>query len=134
MRRILHDAGMEGQELIPIEFVPDSSDPREMEIAKIANQEIHQAALQAIRWLLTYLAKYRRPAIAIDALAFATGLMILNPGASETAIADKHQVSRQAFSKLVTKISKELHLTPSRGMKSLKARESYRKCQLKGKT
>jgi hypothetical protein len=134
MQNELHEVAWESghrvpTQLIPIECVPENVSNEELDNEE-ARKKYHDDVLEAVRWIITYLSKYRRPAIALDALTFATGLMILEPGRSETSIAEKHGISRQAFSKLVTKISKQLNLTPSRGMKSRQAREAYRVCQI----
>ncbi len=66
------------------------------------------------------------PLLAFDAACFASGLMDIE-GLSETALAKRHGVTRAAFSRLVVQWSQTFALPPSRGMRSKRARQSYRK-------
>ncbi len=69
------------------------------------------------------------PLLAFDAACFASGLMGIE-GLSETALAKRHGVTRAAFSRLVVQWSQTFALPPSRGMRSKRARLSYRKSRL----
>lgn len=69
------------------------------------------------------------PLLAFDAACFASGLMDIE-GLSETALAKRHGVTRAAFSRLVVQWSQTFALPPSRGMRSKRARQSYRKSRL----
>jgi len=69
------------------------------------------------------------PLLAFDAACFASGLMDIE-GLSETALAKRHGVTRAAFSRLVVQWSLTFALPPSRGMRSKRARQSYRKSRL----
>jgi len=69
------------------------------------------------------------PLLAFDAACFASGLMGIE-GLSETALAKRHGVTRAAFSRLVVQWSQTFGLPPSRGMRSKRARQSYRKSRL----
>ena len=69
------------------------------------------------------------PLLAFDAACFASGLMDIE-GLSETALAKRHGVTRAAFSRLVVQWSQTFGLPPSRGMRSKRARQSYRKSRL----
>lgn len=69
------------------------------------------------------------PLMAFDAACFASGLMDIE-GLSESDLAKRHRVSRAGFSKLVVQWSETFGLPPSRGMRSTKARRSYRKARL----
>ena len=69
------------------------------------------------------------PLLAFDAACYASGLMDVE-GLSETALAKRHGVTRAAFSKLVVQWSQTFGLSPSRGMRSKRARRSYRKARL----
>jgi hypothetical protein len=51
-------------------------------------------------------------------------------GLSETALAKRHGVTRAAFSRLVVQWSQTFALPPSRGMRSKRARQSYRTSRL----
>jgi hypothetical protein len=69
------------------------------------------------------------PLLAFDAACFASGLMEVE-GLSEAALAQRHGVTRAAFSKLVIQWSETFGLPPSRGMRSKRARHAYRKARL----
>jgi hypothetical protein len=69
------------------------------------------------------------PLLAFDAACFASGLMDVE-GRSETELARRHGVTRAAFSKLVVQWTETFDLPPSRGMRSKKARRSYRNARL----
>ena len=89
--------------------------------------------LEAGDILATFCARIRshpNPLLAFDAACFASGLMDIE-GLSETALAKRHGVTRAAFSRLVVQWSQTFALPPSRGMRSKRARQSYRKSRLK---
>lgn len=69
------------------------------------------------------------PLLVFDAACYASGLMGIE-GLSEKALAARHGVTRAAFSKLVVQWSETFGLPPSRGMRSKRARNSYRKARL----
>ncbi len=69
------------------------------------------------------------PLLAFDAACFASGLMDIE-GLSESALAKRHGVTRAAFSKLVIQWADLFALTPSRGMRSKRARRAYRHARL----
>ena len=66
-----------------------------------------------------------RRALNADCLAFVSGLAV-RMGESGTSLAKRHGISRQAFHKRCNELMKELGLPPSRAMKSVRARKSYR--------
>jgi hypothetical protein len=67
--------------------------------------------------------------LAFDAACFATGLMDVE-GLSQTDLAARHGVTRAAFSKLAVQWCDTFGLNPSRGMRSKRARQSYRAARL----
>jgi hypothetical protein len=69
------------------------------------------------------------PLLAFDAACFASGLMDVE-GLSESALAERHGVTRAAFSKLVVQWADLFGLQPSRGMRSKRARRAYRRARL----
>jgi hypothetical protein len=94
--------------------------------------EMHGATVQAADILASFCARIRahpNPLLAFDAACYASGLMGIE-GLSETALAARHGVTRAAFSKLVIQWSQTFGLPPSRGMRSKRARHSYRKARL----
>ena len=67
--------------------------------------------------------------LALDCLALVSGVGFM--GDSMTAIAKRHKVTRAAVSKRCIHLTEQLDLLPSRSMKSLTARTSYRTAQTK---
>ncbi|GAA5146320.1 hypothetical protein GCM10023213_39160 [Prosthecobacter algae] len=66
--------------------------------------------------------------LSLDCLALVTGLAY--DGDSMTEIAKRHNVTRAAVSKRCVELTQSLNLKPSRAMRSLLARESYRKARI----
>ncbi len=66
--------------------------------------------------------------LSLDCLALVTGLAY--EGDSMTEIARRHDVTRAAVSKRCVELTQSLNLKPSRAMRSLLARQSYRKARL----
>jgi hypothetical protein len=67
----------------------------------------------------------RRRALNADCLSFVSGLSV-RMGESGTSLARRHGITRQAFHKRCSELMEELGLPPSRAMKSLSARASFR--------
>ncbi len=66
--------------------------------------------------------------LSLECLALVTGLAYC--GDSMTDIAKRHGVTRAAVSKRCVELTRALNLKPSRAMRSLKARQSYRRARL----
>ncbi len=66
--------------------------------------------------------------LSLECLALVTGLAY--DGDSMTDIARRHHVTRAAVSKRCVELTQALNLKPSRAMRSLKARQSYRTARL----
>jgi hypothetical protein len=91
---------------------------------------------EAITRFALAIMQHKNPQLTVTAFAFAAGLYVLQ-GKSVTELAKELGVTKQALSKRIVLITQELGLPPSRGMKSVEARESYRKAHtkpMKGKT
>jgi hypothetical protein len=82
--------------------------------------------------ILTEIHAHPNPRLYIDCLNFAFGLC-LRQGMSQTSIAEEHGVTRANVSKVTVQICEQYGVPPSRGMKPVSARESYRERQI-GKT
>ena len=67
--------------------------------------------------------------LSLECLALVTGLAYC--GDSMTEIAKRHGVTRAAVSKRCVELTRALNLQPSRAMRSLPARQSYRRARLK---
>lgn len=83
----------------------------------------------AMRLLISDLLADNNPALGLDCLALVSGIGFL--GESMTSLAKRHCVTRAAVSKRCVQITQLLRMSPSRAMRSLTARESYRKAQKK---
>ena len=80
-----------------------------------------------LRRLIAELLADHNPSLAIECLALVSGLGYM--GESMTGIAKRHKVTRAAVSKRCIRLTEQLDLLPSRAMKSLTARQSYRTAQ-----
>ena len=111
----------------------EENDEREFAEAHFPKVDLaNSPATQAGDILSAFCARIRscpNPLLAFDAACFASGLMDLE-GLSETDLAKRHRVTRSAFSRLVVQWSKTFALQPSRGMRSKRARQSYRHARL----
>ena len=90
------------------------------------------SATTAADILASFCARIRshpNPLLAFDAACYASGLMDVE-GLSETALAKRHGVTRAGFSKLVIQWADLFGLSPSRGMRSKRARRAYRHARL----
>lgn len=67
--------------------------------------------------------------LSLECLALVTGLVYC--GDSMTEIAKRHGVTRAAVSKRCVELTRALNLQPSRAMRSLPARQSYRRARLR---
>jgi hypothetical protein len=67
--------------------------------------------------------------LSLECLALVTGLSYC--GDSMTEIAKRHGVTRAAVSKRCVELTRALNLKPSRAMRSIPARQSYRRARLK---
>lgn len=87
-------------------------------------EDIHDV----LRRLIGELADQNNSRLSLDCLALVTGLSY--QGLSMTEIAARHGVTRAAVSKRCVELTMALRLKPSRAMRSLLARSSYRKARL----
>ena len=83
-----------------------------------------------VRRLIAEVLVQNNARLSLECLALACGLTMLQ-GESMTSIAKRHGVTRAAVSKRCVDITQKLNLPPSRSMRSIKAREEYRKVQIK---
>lgn len=81
-----------------------------------------------LRRLVGELTAQSNARLSLECLALVTGLVY--EGDSMTAIAKRHGVTRAAVSKRCVELTQALHLKPSRAMRSLTARQSYRQARL----
>ncbi len=81
-----------------------------------------------LRRLVGELISQNNARLSLECLALVTGLSY--EGDSMTEIARRHHVTRAAVSKRCVELTQALNLKPSRAMRSLKARQSYRSARL----
>ena len=81
-----------------------------------------------LRRLVGELISQSNARLSLECLALVTGLSY--EGDSMTEIARRHRVTRAAVSKRCVELTQALNLKPSRAMRSLKARQSYRSARL----
>jgi hypothetical protein len=67
--------------------------------------------------------------LSLECLALVTGLAYC--GDSMTDIAKRHGVTRAAVSKRCVELTRALNLKPSRAMRSVEARQSYRQARMR---
>lgn len=92
--------------------------------------EIHnEHTWDAVRRILGEILSQKNRSLTVECLALAAGLSYT--GDSMTDIAKRHYVTRAAVSKRCIELTEKLKLPPSRAMKSLTARQSYKHAQLK---
>jgi hypothetical protein len=115
-------------EASPVESAVAALDPAERDPDEL--QALAQrVAADALASFAARIRAHPNPLMALDALCYASGLMDVE-GLSETTLAARHGVSRAAFSKLVVQMSDTFGLSPSRGMRSLRARTAHREARL----
>ncbi len=104
-------------------FPHPTSDPLEAERSRAAVEEPSRVA-DALAAFCARVRSHPNPLLALDTLCFATGLMGLE-GLSQTELAERHKVTRGAFSRQVVGWIDLFDLTPPRGCRSLRARRAY---------
>lgn len=87
-----------------------------------------EAVWDAVRRILGELLSQPNRSLAVECLAMTSGLSYL--GDSMVDVAHRHGVTRAAVSKRCVEMTDKLGLPPSRAMRSLAARQSYRQTQL----
>ncbi|MBN8457377.1 MAG: hypothetical protein J0M04_06000 [Verrucomicrobia bacterium] len=87
-------------------------------------------ATRILRHLVADIVAEDNTRLTIECLAIALGLRVY-AGDSMTEIANRHGITRAAVSKRCVDITNRLNLQPSRAMRSKRARQTYRKAQLK---
>jgi hypothetical protein len=83
---------------------------------------------EALRRLVGEMLMQSNASLSLDCLALVTGLAY--EGDTMTEIAKRHDVTRAAVSKRCVELTQSLNLKPSRAMRSLLARDSYRKARM----
>lgn len=107
------------QEVDQIEFLKQRI---ESEVERRCAEKVQKAMVR----LLAQIVESSNYRLKIDVSIMACGFPFYE-GMSFTEMGKKHNISKQAFSKHVLKFQDELGLPPTRGQKSKRARESYRK-------
>ena len=126
-RRVAHSTRPATSSIVS--YTDDSAEPSSAFLPPSSVSETSSTAADAFASFVARARSHPNPLLLFDAICFASGLMEVE-GLSETALAKRHGVTRAAFSKLVVQWSQTFALTPSRGMRSKRARQSYRKSRL----
>lgn len=87
-----------------------------------------EAARDLLRVFVGELISRDNRGLSVECMALVTGLSYT--GDSMTTIARRHNVTRAAVSKRCVEFTQALRLAPCRAMRSLKARESYRRSRI----
>lgn len=88
-----------------------------------------EAARDMLRVFVGELMSRDNMRLSVECLALVTGLCYT--GESMTTIARRHSVTRAAVSKRCVEFTQALRLAPCRAMRTLKARQSYRRSRIK---
>ena len=88
-----------------------------------------EALWDALRRLIGEILTLPNRSLTVECLAVVSGLSYA--GDSMTDIAKRHSVTRAAVSKRCVELTEKLSLMPSRAMRTLTARKSYRVAQLR---
>ena len=95
-------------------------------IRELSNDAATERAADAVARVICLIADFRDPKLAVAALAHSAGLNSFS-GTSGADIARAHGVTKQAFSQIALGLQRALGLPPSRGQRTMKARESMAK-------
>ena len=87
-----------------------------------------EASWDTARHVLGEVLNHSNARLTAECIALASGLAY--SGASETEIAKRHGITRSAVSKRCVELTEALNLRPSRAMRSLTARKSYRSARI----
>ena len=90
-----------------------------------------EALWDIVRRLIGEILGMQNRSLTVECLAIVSGLSYYGDSMSE--IATRHGVTRAAVSKRCVELSERLSLPPSRAMRSLTARKSYRTAQLRAR-
>ena len=95
-------------------------------IRDLSADAANEKAADAVARVICLIADARDPKLAVAALAHSAGLNSFS-GKSGADIARAHGVTKQAFSQIALGLQRALGLPPSRGQRTMKARESMAK-------
>ena len=114
-------------ELAACAVLPEEVDHRDEDAEADDYPQIADSAAvhDLLRLLIGELLGQDNARLSVECLALVTGLAY--DGDSMTDIAKRHSITRAAVSKRCVEFTHALRLDPCRAMRSLKARESYRK-------
>ena len=118
------DEFVEADEPVIEAALPDVAAPHPSHPQAADDEFLHDL----LRRLVGELISQNNARLSLECLALVTGLSY--EGDSMTEIARRHHVTRAAVSKRCVELTQALNLKPSRAMRSLKARQSYRSARL----
>jgi len=85
-------------------------------------------AWAVVRRVVGEILEHGNPRLTVECIALVSGMAYC--GASMTDIARRHGVTRAAVSKRCVELTEQLDLRPSRAMRSLTARQGYRRARI----
>lgn len=119
---------VENGEVVPV-VDPTYEEQLPSEVLEIIEErvasQVQEAVWEGVARFATEVLAHENPKLTVTSFCFAAGLFITE-GKSQTQLANELGVTRSALSKRIVRITEALGLPPSRGMKSIKARQSYR--------
>jgi hypothetical protein len=104
----------------------------EVQVPEAKPETSMRDATEILRHFVADLLSEGNTRLTVECLAVALGLSAYN-GETMTDIAKRHGITRAAVSKRCVDITERLNLSPSRAMRSTRARRIYQKAQLKRK-
>ena len=125
------DLGVTPAEIPELGQVPDEREPEAPAEATAAAVEVQndERTWDILRRLVGEILTAPNRSLTVECLAVVSGLSY--GGDSMTEIARRHGVSRAAVSKRCVELTQKLSMLPSRAMRTLTARNSYRAAQLR---
>lgn len=113
---------------VPAAEIVESPEPGVAAVAEHRTEVPTEELWDILRRLVGQLMADRNARLSLECLALVSGLSFL--GDSMSAVARRHRVTRAAVSKRCVELTEHLNLLPSRAMRSLTARRTYRAAQI----
>lgn len=126
-----HGAGAPGHDMAESKLARvEAPSPDLLDSVHALQQPTNEAEIfDVVRRLISEIIMQSNTRLTVECLALACGLTTMQ-GESMSSIADRHGISRAAVSRRCVDITKKLNLSPSRSMRSTKARNAYHEKQL----
>jgi len=125
----LSELPLVGDDGVAIDCEADAADPALTMVNPTQAAPDYDRVWEVLRRLLGELLSTPNAQLSLECLALVSGVGFM--GDSMTAIAKRHGVTRAAVSKRCIQLTEQLDMLPSRAMRSLTARATYRTAQTK---